>query len=107
MSLPIASLRAGKTVVATAGTRVQVADVAAAKTIAVTAVIQALSTNTGAVVVGGNTVVAGPGTQGTPTQVGIRLNAGDVISLDLIDIGAVYVDAVTNGDGVSWVLGAA
>lgn len=107
MSLPIASLRAGKTVVATAGTRVQVADVANAKTIAVTAVIQALSTNTGAVAIGGNTVVAGPGTQGTPTQVGIRLNAGDVISLDLIDIGAVYVDAVTNGDGVSWVLGAA
>lgn len=107
MSLPIRTLRDGLTKVTTAGTRVQLAESPTPAFGAVSIIINALNTNTGDIVVGGATVVAGPGTQGTPTQRGVRLAKGDSISLDLIDIAAVYIDSVTSGDGVSWVVGAA
>lgn len=109
MPAPINVLRDGVTQVTTAGTRVRLAEATGASpaTGAVTIAVQALGTNTGAVVVGAVTCVAAAGTQGSATQRGIRLAANDSITFDATGLGAVYVDALNNGDGVSWVVGAA
>lgn len=106
---PIIVLRDGVTTVPTGGTRVRLAEATGVSpaTGAVSVVVQALGTNTGVVVVGSVTCVAAPGTQGTPTQRGVRLAVNDTITFAVSNISAIYVDAVTNGDGVSWVIGAA
>lgn len=104
MSPSIGAIRDGRKLVTTAGTRVQLADSGA--TGAVSVVIQALGTNTGNVVVGSSVCVAAPGTQGTPTQRGILLKANDSISLDVSDLGEIWLDSVTSGDGVVWIVGA-
>lgn len=106
MSQRATALRTGNKVVATAGTAVQLADSSTQPAIEpLTVVIQALGTNTGVVVVGDSLVVAAPGTQASPTQRGIRLAANDALTLDIIDIRQVWIDAVTSGDGVSWMVG--
>ena len=98
--------RSGSKVVATAGTRVQLADATLVPAVgAATVAIQALSTNTGVVTVGDSLVVAAVGTQGTPTQRGIRLSAGQILTVDCNDIGSLWLDCATNGDGVSWLVG--
>lgn len=107
MSQRITAFRTGTKFVATAGTRVRLADTAGVATMPATVAIQALGTNTGVIVIGDASVVAIPGTQGSPTQVGIRLAANDVITLDVVDISQIYIDSVTNGDGVSWLVGVA
>ncbi len=108
MSQRVTAFRTGTKTVATPGTPVQLVDAATPAAVeAATVAIQALATNTGNVVVGDSHVVAGPGTQGAPTQRGIRLTAGTGITIDLIDITQVWVDAVTAGDGVSWLIGVA
>jgi hypothetical protein len=104
----MASFRTGTKVVAAAGTRVQLTDTTSnPATGARTVAIQALSTNTGAVTVGDANVVAAVGTQGTPTQRGIRLTAGQILTVDLTDITSLWLDCATSGDGVSWLVGAA
>lgn len=60
------------------------------------AVVCALSTNTGVVVVGGSGVIAAAGTRNSP-----YLNAGDTIELGSVDLSAVYVDSTVNGEGVA------
>lgn len=108
MSNRISVLRGGTKQVAAAGTAVRLADTSATPSpIALAVTIQALGTNTSPVVVGASNVVAAPGTQGSPTQVGVRLDANDTITLDITDITNVWVDAITNGDGVSWIVGTA
>lgn len=88
----------GRTVVTTAGTRVQLATSepstpGALKSLAVTA----LSANTGTIVVGGPTCVAAVGTRrGTP------LAAGDTVAIDIAGLTQVYLDATVNGEGVSY-----
>jgi hypothetical protein len=108
MSNRISALRGGIKKVTTAGTAVALADTTTAPlTIPLSVTIQALGTNTNPVVVGASNVVAAPGTQGTPTQVGIRLAANDTITIDITDITQVWVDSITSGDGVSWLVGSA
>ena len=66
-------------------------------------IIQALSDNTNLVTVGDATVVGA-----TATRIGIALDTdatvrqSDVIVLHDVDLMDVYVDAITNGDGVSY-----
>lgn len=107
MSRPIGSFRTGTKQVATAGTAVQLTDVAESATGPITVMVQALGTNTGGVVVGDSNVVAAAGTQSSPTQRGILLAANDIVSFDVGDISAIWVDALNNNDGVSWMVGAA
>jgi len=101
-------LRSGIQTVAAPGTAVRleddaiVGDALQAPTVGV--VIEALETNTGKIVVGGKSVVAAAGTQAAPTRQGIALSAGASISLNINDIGSVWVDATVAGDGVSWTL---
>lgn len=105
---PVTAFRTGTKQVTTAGTRVQLADSSSNPSVeAITVAIQAFGTNTGAVVIGDANVVALAGTQGSATQRGIRLAANDVITIDVIDIAQIWVDALNNGDGVSWLVGAA
>lgn len=86
----------GRTVVTTAGTRVQLAaqgGLAAVGAIAITA----LSTNTGTIVVGGPTVVAAAGTRrGTP------LAASGSMTIVTDDLSDVWLDATVSGEGVSY-----
>lgn len=84
----------GRKVVAAAGT----AEALAASTPIKRVHIQALESNTDMVVVGGATVVAASG-----TRRGIALVAGQSVTLQIDDLAKIYVDAVTNGEGVSYV----
>lgn len=67
-------------------------------------IIQALGDNTNAVTVGDVTVVGA-----TATRIGIALDTdatvqqGDIVELCDVDLADVYVDAITNGDGVSYI----
>ena len=95
------TLEAGQKIVTTAGTRVQLPGVQsfAAKTV----VIQALGTNEGVIVVGDKTVVAAAGSHAAPTQIGIELAAKAILSIDVIDGSAIWLDATKSGDAVSFV----
>lgn len=83
----------GRKVVAATGTPEQLGS-ARCRSVAVTG----LSTNTGLIVIGGdNSVRAAAGTRnGTP------IAAGETASYDVSDIGALWIDAVTSGEGVSY-----
>jgi hypothetical protein len=86
--------------VTTAGTRVALASSA---TLAVSVMIQAKSTNTGPIYIGGSTV--------SSTSYGARLTAGNSLSIEMpdmgmggsyeVDLSEIYIDAGTNGEGVS------
>lgn len=94
-----ASVSSGRKVVTTAGTRVALGtDVTGMASVAV----QALHANTGVIVVGGGAVVAA-----VATRNGIALNPGDVVSIDVSKLSAIYLDAMVNGEGVSFVVTAA
>jgi len=83
----------GRTTVGTAGTAVILTT--ATKTDTVT--IKALSTNTGNVYVGDNTVSS---TNGFP------LASSESISIDLDhNVSNLYIDADNNGEGVAWIAG--
>lgn len=87
----------GRKVVAAAGT----AEALAASTPIESVVIQAESDNTGAVVVGGSTVVAAAG-----TRRGVALEAGQSVRFgreDKIDnLNLVFLDVETSGEGVTF-----
>jgi hypothetical protein len=89
--------------VAAAGTRVSLKTIAAevAPNGAKAVTIQALTTNTGKIVVGDKEVVAAVGTHAAPTQRGVALNAGDTITLDIDDMALMWIDATATGDGIS------
>lgn len=91
----MASVIDGRLVVAAAGTRVQIPQ--AGMTVRSIAV-QALSANTGVVCVGAATVVAA-----VATRRGIALTAGQTVSIDTDDAGDVWVDAMVNGEGVTYI----
>lgn len=91
----MAGLSGGRTTVATAGTRVVLGASVSMESVAV----QALSTNTGTVVVGGSDVVAAAG-----TRKGIALAANDVVSVDTDDLGEIWVDSTVNGEGVNYLV---
>ena len=83
----------GRKTVAAAGT----AEALAASTVCKRVDIQALSTNTGIVVVGGSTVVAAAG-----TRRGIALEAKQVYSFSIDDLAKIYLDVTVPGEGVSF-----
>lgn len=89
--------------VTTAGTRVQLAGTResdASKTVT----LEALSTNEGTIVVGDKNVVAAAGTHASPTQRGIALAAKGVITIEIDDPAAIWLDATKSGDGVSYLV---
>lgn len=91
---PAASIGDGRTVVTTAGTRVQLATTSVkCRSVAITAETD----NTGVITVGGSTVVGALATRrGTP------LAAGASVSFDINDLAKVYLDTTVNGDGVTY-----
>jgi len=83
----------GRKVVATAGAR----EALASLTPATIVIITAETDNTSYIVIGGATVVAALATrQGTP------LNPGDSITLEVDNLADVYLDAMVNGEGVTY-----
>jgi hypothetical protein len=93
----------GRKVVTTAGTAVALV---AATTPVASIVITAELDNTGEIVVGDSTVIASAATRiGHPMEPGksIAINAGETSSgRGLLDIAKVFIDAETNGDGVTF-----
>lgn len=79
----------GKKTVTTGGTRVALASTQAVKSVTV----KALSANTNKIYVGDSTVAS---------TTGFQLSAGDSVSLDIADLATVYLDADTNGEGVTY-----
>ena len=88
------SIADGRKVVTTAGTRVQVAT---ASTPCRRITISALDTNTNVVVVGTSTCVAAAG-----TRRGIQLLPGASVDILLDDLNKLYLDSVTNGEGITY-----
>lgn len=89
-------IKDGRTVVATAGTRVQLSTVSIP---CQKVEIVAETDNTGVIVVGGTTVVAL-----LATRRGVPLNAGDVHTItDVDNLNKIYLDTTVNGDGVTYV----
>lgn len=87
-SVTITSVFSGKTIVTTAGVRVQLSSNTSQ---AVT--IKALSTNTGIIYIGNVSVSASNGHQ---------LSAGDSESFDVSNTNIVYIDSSVNGEGVTF-----
>jgi hypothetical protein len=84
----------GRKVVTTAGTAVALAASTSCKSVT----IQSEKDNTSDVVIGGSGVV------GTlATREGIYLSPGDSIDLPIDNLDKVYVDALVNGEGVTYV----
>lgn len=92
------NLGSGRKTVTTAGTRVQLT---ATKTECQWVDVQALSANTTAVAVGDSAVVAASG-----TEKGDVLLPLDAVRIPIDDVSKVWVDARTNGEGVSYTFGA-
>lgn len=88
----------GRKTVTTAGTAVQLT---ATSTPCLWVLVQGLSANTTAVAAGTSTVIAASG-----TERGTVLMALDSVRILVDDVSKVYVDARTNGEGVSYMYGA-
>jgi hypothetical protein len=86
--------------VTTAGTAVQI-KTSGTNFSAKTVILQALSTNTEAVVVGDKEVKAKAGTQETPEQRGVELLPKATLAIDVCDSTQLWVDARTSKDGVA------
>lgn len=84
----------GRTVVATAGTAVQISTTS---TPCRRITIQAETNNTGNIAVGASTVVAA-----VATARGVILAAGDAVDVYINNLDKVYIDSTVNGDGVTY-----
>ena len=82
----------GQKTVTTSGTEVQLT---ATSTTCSSLLVKALAGNTGKIYVGGNSSVT--------TSNGFELSKGDSVGLDVDNVQDVYIDAQTNGEGVSWI----
>jgi hypothetical protein len=91
----------GTKVVAAAGTPVPL-ESPDAEGSALSVVIQALYTNEGRIVIGGEKVKAEEGTHASPKQAGIALEKGQFASFDVVDAAAIFIDATKSGDGVAY-----
>ncbi len=94
-------LLSGTKVVTTAGTAVHL-ETSGSERAALSVIIQALYTNEGRIVIGGENVRAKEGTHGTPEQRGIGLEKGQYASFDLNDSTQIWLDTNKNGDGVAY-----
>jgi hypothetical protein len=88
----------GRQTVTTAGTRVQLIS---GSTPCTQVIVTALLANTNAVTVGGVTVV---GAASTRAGIPLFVNSGapDSVTLNIDNVNKVYIDSVTNGEGVSF-----
>lgn len=85
----------GRAVVTSSGTAVPIST----DPLIVTAVtITALPTNTNLVWVGGPSVKAAVG-----QERGMPLDASDSFYIEIADLSRIYIDAITNGEGVTWI----
>ncbi len=87
---PYSILGNGVQTVTSAGTAVQLASSSAIKTIT----IRSNSTNTSLIYVGTSSVAAANGFQLSPQE---------TVSLDIANIGSIWIDAAVNGEGVSYI----
>lgn len=85
----------GRAVVASSGTAVQLST---SPNFVTAVTVTALPTNTNLVWVGGPTVKAAVG-----QERGMPLDASDSFYMEVADLSRVYVDAITNGEGVTYV----
>ncbi len=97
-------LTSGNKIVTTAATRERLTSTSlefAAKTV----IVQALSTNSAAVVVGGEDVVAKIGAKGATTErKGIALAANESIAIDIDDPSQIWLDVITSKEGVDYIV---
>lgn len=91
--LPITGISHGVKTVTTAGTDVALA----ASTTCKRVVVQAQTSNTGLIAVGGSGVDA---TEATGT--GVILYPGDWFELDIANLASVHIDSTVSGDGVRY-----
>lgn len=91
---PGGSLIDGRQTVTSAGTRVQLSTTS---TPILTVAIQAETDNTNPVTVGGATVVGA-----LATRRGIALSAGASVTLAVNNLTDIYIDSITNGEGVTY-----
>jgi hypothetical protein len=96
LQVPGSALTSGRKTVTTGGTAEKLS---ATATDGTEIHICALSTNTNPVVFGGSDVVAAAG-----TRKGISLAAGEKYVLVFNDASKIYLDVVTNGEGVSYIV---
>lgn len=94
-------LGGGTKVVATAGTAVRL-ESTGQEGAALSVVVQALSTNTGRIALGGENVRAEVGEKASPKQRGIALEKGQFASFDVNDPTQIFLDATVSGEGVSY-----
>lgn len=87
---PYSILGNGVQTVTTAGVAVQLASSNAIKTLT----IRSFSTNTGLIYVGTSSVSAANG---------FELSPQETVSLDIANIGTVWIDSSVNGEGVSYI----
>jgi hypothetical protein len=89
----------GRTVVTTAGTRVRLVAQGTVADASQRVIVTAFSTNTNVVTIGAATVVGA-----AATRRGVGLAAGATQAFSVNDPSQLWVDAVTNGEGVSFVV---
>jgi hypothetical protein len=94
LSNPVGTLGTGRKVVTSAGTAETLVD---GSKIVASVAIQAETDNTNNVAVGDANVVAAAG-----SERGLILAAGESTTMSINDLVRVYVDAVTNGEGVTY-----
>lgn len=91
---PASTITGGRKVVAVTGTAIKLV---ANSTTCVKVVVQALSTNSGDIAVGGSDVVLTAG-----SEAGIILPQQNSISIDIDDVSKIYINGAA-GDGVSFI----
>ena len=92
---PVTEIHDGRKVVTTAGTRVCLVN---ASTPCLCAVITGETDNTNPVTIGSATVVGA-----LLTRQGIPLSAGQALVLEIDDLSKIYLDSITNGEGVTFI----
>lgn len=96
-------LLSGNLLVVTAKTPLQLTASAPENFACKSVIVQALSTNTEAVVVGGSDVVAEIGAhEAAIKRKGIALEKNESIAVDIDDPSKVWVDSLHNKEGVTW-----
>lgn len=90
----------GSKTVAAAGTPVQLPSSSLGAALSV--IVQALYSNEGRVVVGGEKVKAEEGSHAAPKQKGIGLEKGQCASFDVNDASQIWLDSTVSGDGVAY-----
>jgi len=92
----ITKLSGGRKVVTTGGTREQVTT---SETLTSAVIVQALRSNSGNVMIGGDDVDVTAGSEN-----GIELTPGQTADINIIDLSLLWIDADNNGEGINFVL---